>query len=148
MANPMDAPPSLPFVCPCVSASLFCLAVRWSGCLLIVGLLVHAQRHTTDAGARLHFGCTADDQPFITLHAADWADNLGQLHQALEATLGAHMLITPLDLTRAACKLEIQIRDLVRHDNFVQLCTYAWGSTKCMQCNRGRGFEKCDFLRT
>src|SRR6218665_3943716 len=93
----MDAPPSLPFVCPCVSASHFCLAVRWFGCLLIVGLLVHAQRPTTDAGSWLHFECTAADQPLITLHAADWADNLGQSHQALKSTLGAHTLITPLD---------------------------------------------------
>src|SRR6218665_3961397 len=64
--------------------------------LLVVGLLVPAQRHTTDVGAWLHFGCTAAD------HAAHWANNLGQSHQALllEATLGAHTLNTPLDLTR------------------------------------------------
>jgi len=30
-------------------------------------MLVIAQRHTTDAGVRLHFGCTAADEPLITL---------------------------------------------------------------------------------
>ena len=64
---------------------------------LALRLLVLAQQHTTDAGARLHFGCTATDEPLITLHAADWANNLGQSHQALKATLGAHSLITSLD---------------------------------------------------
>src|SRR6218665_940423 len=115
----MYAPPSLTFVCSHVSASLCCLAVRWSGCLLIVG--------TNDIPpmlwTQLHFGCTAADDPLITLHAADWADNLGQSHQALEATLGAHTLITPLDLTRSCIiivsKFRNQIQDLVRHDNFI-----------------------------
>ena len=47
MANPAPGRSSIvPFVCPCISASHFGLAVRLSGCLLIVGLLVHAQRHT------------------------------------------------------------------------------------------------------
>jgi len=32
------------------------------------------------------FGCTATDKPLITLHAADWANNPSQSHQALEAT--------------------------------------------------------------
>src|SRR6218665_1916580 len=121
-ANPMEAPPSLPFVCPRVSASLFCLAVRWSGCLLIVGLLVHAQRHTPDAGDRLNFGCTAANEPLITLHVADWADNLRQSHQALEATLGAHTLITPTRLDkrlRVNLKFRYQTRDLVKQDNFI-----------------------------
>ena len=85
MANPTHGHSSLvPVVCSHVSASLFCLAVHWSDRLLIVGLLVYAQQHTTGAGARLHFGCTAADQPLITLHAADWTNNLGQSDQALE----------------------------------------------------------------
>ena len=71
------------------------LSSVWLFVGLIAGLLVHAQRHTTDAGARLHFGCTAADEPLITLNAADWADNLGHLHQALEVTVGALTLTTP-----------------------------------------------------
>src|SRR6218665_802574 len=63
---------------------------------LALRLLVLAQQHTTDAGARLHFGCTATDEPLITARCR-LADNLGQSHQALKATLGAHSLITPLD---------------------------------------------------
>ena len=58
------------------------------------------KRHTAGAGVRFHLECTVADEPLIALHAAGWADNLGQSHQALEGTLGAHTLITPLDLTR------------------------------------------------
>src|SRR6218665_754288 len=81
------------------------------------------------------------------------ADNLGQSHQALEATLGAHTLITPTRLDQGLhlhLKFRYQVRDLVRRDNYIwgleQLCTCAWGRwTKYTQCNRGREFEKCDF---
>jgi len=69
---------------------------RWSSINLALRLLPYGPTPTTchdatDAGARLHFGCTAKPllmSRLITLHAADWANNLGQSHQALEATLG------------------------------------------------------------
>src|SRR6218665_538596 len=60
---------------------------------LALRLLVHA-RHTTDAGARLHFGCTATDEPLITLQTGPIISRIKhwRLHWV-------HiMLITPLDL--------------------------------------------------
>src|SRR6218665_3991238 len=107
----MDAPPLLTFVCPRVCLSLL------SGCSLV---WLYAYRRAVGPCPTTYHRCWGSASFWVhsrrcaAYHSADWAVNLGQ---SPEATLGAHTLITPLDLN-VHLKFRYQIRDLVMHDNF------------------------------